>query len=151
MSYERERIAITSFLHDQNYFGISPFSIDIEDFKEVKGAGFMTILPGESRLASVAGPRLLTRSAGVLAITFLLDGGEGSGPARKLADEIRFALFEQRIDETGSAATNESEIVLNFGADGAVPYISEIRNQAPYLRTVVFAPFARWERIVRRP
>ena len=150
MSYGRERLAITNFVMRQSYFGLSHFSWHLEDFTERENAGYMTIIPGESRLASIAGPRLLTRSAGLLAITFLLAGGAGTEIAAERADEIRQAFFEQRIDERGAAATSDSEIVLNFGADGAAPYISEIRNETPWLRTVVFAPFARWERNERR-
>ena len=137
MSYERERISITNFMENQSFFGLSNFGLDEGNFKEVAGSGYMTIIPGRANIRSVAGPNLLVGVVSVLAITFFLAGGQGSSGARILAQEIVDAFFDKKL--------NDGVIFLDFSANGLVPYISNIRSDAPFVRTVVNAPFVRTE------
>ena len=137
MSYERERISITNFMKDQSFFGLSNFGLDGDDFQEADGSGYMTIIPGRANIRSVAGPDLLVGVVSVLTITFFLVGGKSSSEARTLAQKIVDAFFDKKLNEDG--------IFLDFSANGLVPYISNIRNEAPFIRTVVNAPFVRTE------
>ena len=137
MSYERERISITNFLQDQRFFGLLNFGLDGDDFKEANNSGYMTIIPGRANIRSVAGPNLLVGVVSVLTITFFMGGGQGSSAVKVLGQTIVDAFFDKKLSEDG--------IFLDFSANGLVPYISTIRSEAPFIRTVVNAPFVRTE------
>ena len=140
MSYERERISITNFLQGQQpkpFFGLSNFGLDGDDFKEANNSGYMTIIPGRANILSIAGGNLLVGVVSVLAITFFMAGSKGSSETKLLAQKIVDAFFDKKLSEDG--------IFLDFSANGLVPYISTIRNEAPFIRTVVNAPFVRTE------
>ena len=149
MSYELERISITNFLQDQNFFGLVDFGLDADVWEEKEDSGFMTLIPGQPVVGSIHGSGLLVNTPSVLAITFFLEGGKGSSAARSKAQEIIDALFDKKLDENGVLASNTSEIVIDFGANGFVPYIASIRNEAPYVRVTVNASFVRTERKAR--
>ena len=146
MSYEAERFSITTFLKSRNFFQLSPFGLDGESVEISDGAGFMTILPGSAAQRSVGSPGAnLHEYVGVLAITFFHGGGKGTRPSRMKADVIIEALTGLKLDETGSLASDGSQIVIDFARAGC-PYISGSEQEPPFIRTVVNAPFIRTER-----
>lgn len=151
MSYDRERKVISNFIHSKNFFDLdgADFGLDAGTFKEVSNSGFMTILNGQPTVRSISGPSVLVGTPGVLSITFLLDGGKDSTEARNKAQEIVDAFFEQKLDENGVYPTSSSTMIIDFGANGFVPYIASLRKEAPHLRTTVNASFLRTERKTR--
>lgn len=151
MSYDLERKVISNFIHAKNFFGLdgADFGLDAGTFKEVANAGFMTINNGQASVRSVSGPSVLVGTPGVLSITFLLDGDTDSTDAKVKAQEIVDAFFEQKLDENGTYPTSSSTMIIDFGANGFVPYIASLRNEAPHVRTTVNASFLRTERKTR--
>lgn len=143
MSYDIERKVLSNYLEDQNFFGFSPFGLDGGDFEEAVNAGKMEIMSGAAHVRSIGGPSVLVGHPGVLSITFLLDGGSDSSAARVKAQEIIDALFELKLDETGSTPSASSDLVIDFGFNGNVPSIASLRREAPHLRTTVNASFLR--------
>ncbi len=141
MSYELERIAITNFLKDQDFFDLKDFGLDRDDFKAKNNSGYMQILSGESGVTSIGGPKSRVITTSVLQIIFYLETGRGSSAARTKAQEIVDALFDRKLDENGILSSNSSKIVIDFGANGFVPYISYMQNEASHIRTVVSASF----------
>lgn len=149
MSYERERLTITNFLQDQNFFDLEDFGLDADDFEEKANSGFMSILSGQALVESISGSKLLVKTTSVLSITFLLEGGKGSSEAKIKAQEIIDVLFDKKLDENGLLQSNTSDIIIDFGANGFVPYIASLRKEAPFVRTTVNASFVRTERKTR--
>lgn len=147
MSYEAERYAITTFLRVHDWFGLSPFGLDGEAIDAVAGGGYMTLLPGAAAQRSIGAPGAnLHEYAGVLALTLFHDGGLGSRAARLKADDIIAAMTGLKIDETGGTPGASPALVIDFARAGA-PHIAASFPEAPFLRTVINAPFIRSERI----
>lgn len=148
MSYEIERKVITNHLQAQNFFDLSPFGLDDDGITLAPGAGFMKILPGEGRQSSMGSPGAnLHDFVGLLAITILAEGGQGSSTGRAKADEIISEFTGLKLDETGGTPTSSSAVVINFARNGLAPYIASARNEGKLHRTVVHAPFLRTERM----
>ncbi len=147
MSYDVERRVLNNHVQAAGFYGMSPFALDGDKIKLQAGAGFMAILPGQGRQASTGAPGAnLHDYIGVLSITIITDGGIGSGAGKSIADTIIADLTGRKLDETGAAPSASSSMVIDFGRNGLVPYISSSRGEAPHHRTVVSAPFVRTER-----
>jgi hypothetical protein len=146
MSYDVERVVITNQINANAFFGFTNFGLDAGDFVENHNSGFMSIIPGQAFVGSIAGDKRLIKSPGVLQVTFLFEGGSDSKESREKAQEIIDAFFELKLDENGKQPTSDSNVIIDFGANGFVPYISELRKEAPFLRTTVNASFLRTEK-----
>lgn len=147
MSYDLERFAIATFADAQSNFGLSPFGLDMEAHDASDGSGYMTILPGQGRVASTGSPGAnFHEYVSVLSITMTHIGGQGSRSARQAADVVIAAFTGRKLDEAGGAPSGSSSLVIDFGRNGLAPYISSVRTEGRFLRTVVNAPFVRTER-----
>lgn len=148
MSYEIERKVLTNFIVDTNSsFGLSPFGIDHAPVDLQDNSGFMAISKGFGRRSSTGAPGANRHDyAGVLAITLVTPGKDGSAGATGFIDPIIAAFTGLKLDEAGNQPTISSAVVIDFEPPGGgVPYVDEQRQEAPYLRTVVNCPFVRTE------
>jgi hypothetical protein len=147
VSYDIERKAITNFINSQSYFGLSPFGLDGAPVVLTDDSGFMTILNGQALQASLGSPGANRHDyVGVLSITVLTPGNTGASGATGFIDTIIAAFTGRKLDEDGNAPSAGSTVIIDFGRDGLVPHVSSKRQEAPYLRTVINAPFVRTER-----
>ena len=151
MNYEAERKIITNFLHSKSFFGLDKFGLEGDDREECANCGYMDIISGQPFVASIAGPGQLVKYPGLLSITFFMNGDKGSGESKVKADLIIAELYDKKFDINGNRPSASSGLVINFGEGGQTPYIAEIRNEAPLIRTVVNASFVRSEINTRRP
>jgi hypothetical protein len=123
-----------------------PFALDGETIQAAANAGGLRILNGQGALISIGAPGAnLHQYAGVAAITFYTERGQGSRPARILADRILAAFTGLKLDETGEAVAPGAAVVLDFTRAG-IPYLAASVPEPPLHRSVVNLPFTRTER-----
>lgn len=147
MSYDDERKVLANFANAQSFFGLSPFGLDGDPVELANDSGFMTILNGEGIQASTGCPGAnLHDYVGILLITFVTRGESGAGGATEFIDAIIDLLTGLKLDETGAAPSAGSTMVIDFGRGGFVPSVQSKTQEAPWLRTVISAPFVRTER-----
>lgn len=146
MSYEAERKAIARRIETIAH-GLTSISHDGETHTVVANTAFVDVVNGQSTQRSIGAPGSnLHYYPAVVFITIITEGGKGSSAAQVIADKIIDNLTGAKFNENGVTPTSTSEMTLDFAQLGQTPHVSEKRNEAPYYRLIVNAPFVRIER-----
>lgn len=144
MSYHLERVAINNWFQSNSFFGLTPFRLNSQAGAAVAGGGYLTITNGSGRIGSTGAPSNNLHSYAGIASVVLWGADEPA--ARILADAVVAGLTNTKLDQTGAAVTPAATVVINFAAQGFVPFIQSAEREGELFRILVQAPFQRTER-----
>lgn len=159
--YQRERIAIESFLRerwiefDEGWTGQTHLVMDGQAFPLVDASGDpifnrirVTIRSGAVLQGSIGRVRNQKLHLGTVTCSIYTEGGKGSHQWRWYAEKLHDMFHETTIDNGGAPITATADAFVRFSppdlAPNEHPYIAADFDDPPYHITNFIAPFVRF-------
>ena len=148
MSYDTERRAIETYFAAQ-WGATTPLGMIDHPFEPAADSVQLGLLGGRVLQGSVGRVANRKDHVGVLTATIFTEGDRGRSAWTAYAETMQGFLEEVTIDSAGAAITATADAFVRFSPPGLSgiqhPYVQSSTKEPPFTRTVVAAPFVRYE------